>query len=331
MPTLPPSEIRDRAQLLMQLLSPCRLCPHNCGVLRDVGETGDCRTGMGASVAAAAAHFGEEPEISGTAGSGAVFFVGCNLRCLYCQNAQISQDWQQDPASVTSPEALAAHMLALQAQGCHNVNWVSPTHVLPFAVSALALAVQDGLRVPLVYNTNGFEQVETLRLLDGIVDVYLPDLRYSDDDTAAELSGARGYVAAAREAIQEMARQVGKVNRLDSDGTIRRGLVVRLLVLPNDLAGVRESLVFLKDHLGTSVRLALMSQYFPTHRAAENPLLTRRVSRAEYDRVIERAERMGFSNVLVQEPEAESFYRPDFERDGDPFEDAKAFKDRALH
>lgn len=281
---------------------------------------------MGATVAAAAAHFGEEPEISGTRGSGAIFFAGCNLRCLYCQNAQISQERTLDPADESPAEAIAAQMLALQAQGCHNINWVSPTHVVPFAVEALAIAVEQGLRLPLVYNTNGYENVETLRLLEGIVDVYLPDLRYADDPTAVMLSGAHGYVGAARTAIVEMARQTGDGNRLGADDTIAHGLVIRLLVLPNDLAGVRESLAFIRDHFGTGVRLAIMAQYFPTHRAAEEPLLTRRVSVAEYERVLQRAERLGFDNVLVQEPEAERFYRPDFDRDGDPFEDARHFK-----
>jgi putative pyruvate formate lyase activating enzyme len=270
-------------------------------------------------------HFGEEPEIAGVRGSGAMFFAGCNLRCAYCQNAEISQGPAVRTMRPWTVREIADAMHALAARGCHNINWVTPSHVVPFAVEALALARSEGLDLPLVFNTSSYDGPETVRLLDGIVDVWLADLRYSDDEVARDLSGAEGYVAAARAAIVEMARQVGVDPVLLPDGTLGRGLVVRLLVLPNDLAGVRESLAFLKDTVGTRVRIALMSQYYPTHRADDEPLLSRRTSFGEYARVVEHADRLGFVNALIQEPEASEFYRPDFGRAEAPFADARHF------
>lgn len=315
----------DRIGALRALLSPCRLCPHECGVDRLAGEVGRCGVGAGAVVASAVPHFGEEPEVSGHGGSGAVFFGGCNLRCLYCQNAQISQDTSVAAGRAWTPRAIADAMGTLAARGCHNINWVSPSHVVPFAVEALALARGDGMTLPLVYNTGGFDGLQTLRLLDGVVDVWLADLRYSDDAVARDLSGAEGYVAASRAAVAEMARQVGTGNTLGPNGTILRGLIIRLLVLPNDLAGVRESLAFLRDTVGTGVRIALMSQYYPTHLAETEPLLSRRTSYGEYARVVDVADRMGFVNALIQEHEAAEFYRPDFGRGDEPFRDACHF------
>lgn len=304
------------------LASPCRLCPHHCGVDRLGGETGRCRTGPHAILAVATAHFGEEPEVSGARGSGTLFFGACNLRCRYCQNHQISQGAKVRRMSPTPPHLIAREALRLQALGCHNINWVTPSHVTPWAAEAHALAVEGGLNIPLVYNSSGYDSVEVLRLLEGVVDVYLPDLRYSEDDTARRLSQAKGYVAAARSAILEMARQVGVDNEVGPDGTIRRGLIIRLLVLPNDLAGLRESLAFLRDTLGTRARLVLMSQYYPTHRASSEPLLSRPVHYGEYLRAISLVERMGFDQALIQDPAASDFYRPDFERGEEPFADS---------
>lgn len=319
-------EIDQRVGALKALLSPCRLCPHDCRVDRLAGVVGRCRAPNGAFVAAATAHFGEEPEISGTRGSGALFFGGCNLRCVYCQNSGISQGPAVTTTPVEDPGQIASRMLAMQERGCHNVNWVTPSHVVPFAVEALAVAARRGLRLPVVYNSSGFDAVETLRLLDGVVDVYLPDLRYADAEVAAELSGARRYPEAARAALVEMARQVGTRNVLDDEGTLRRGLVVRILVLPNDLGDVRESLAFLRDAVGTGVRVALMAQYFPTHQAPSHDLLSRAVGEGEYLRAVALAERMGFENALIQEFTARDFYRPDFAASGEPFADARHFR-----
>lgn len=315
----------ERIRALRALLAPCRLCPHQCLVDRPAGEIGVCGVGAGAVVASVVPHFGEEPEISGTRGSGALFFGGCNLRCAYCQNAGISQDAAVVARPAWTPRQIADAMHDLAARGCHNINWVTPSHVVPFAVEALALARAEGMDLPLVYNTSSYDGLDTLRLLDGIVDVYLADLRYSEDDVARDVSGAPGYVEASRAAVLEMARQTGVEPIPGPDGTLRRGLVIRLLVLPNDLAGVRETLAFLKDHLGTRVRIALMSQYYPTHRADDEPLLSRRTSFGEYARIVDLADRMGFANALIQEPEASEFYRPDFDRAEEPFADARHF------
>ena len=324
MSCLLPAEMAERNDGLKSLLNPCRLCPHECGVVRLSGEKGFCRTGNGAVVCAATAHFGEEPEISGTNGSGALFFGACNLRCLYCQNAEISQSPAVRRTKSHSPARIAGAMKDMVRAGCHNVNWVSPSHVVPYAVEGLAAA--GDLGVPLVYNTSSYDSMDTLRLLEGLVDVYLADLRYDGDDTASEISGAEGYVAVARNAVLEMARQVGTVNETGPDGTLRKGLIVRLLVLPNDLSGTRESLAFLRDSLGTGLRIALMSQYFPTHRADRDPLLSRSLHLGEYNRVVDLADRMGFCNALVQGLESPDFYRPDFDAGDEPFADAAGFR-----
>jgi len=318
-------ELAERIERLRSLADPCRLCPRNCRVDRLGGALGHCRTGPGAPVASATAHFGEEPEISGTRGSGTVFFRGCSLRCLYCQNHQISQAEAPELREAPSPEALARVYRGLQDRGVHNLNWVTPSHVVPWAMEGLLAAAPSGLRLPLVYNTSGYDSLATLQALEGVVDIYLADLRYGDDEAAAMCSGAPDYVPAARAAILEMARQVGIENPLGPDGLLRRGLVIRMLVLPNDLASIRETLSFLKANLGTGVRIALMSQYFPSHRAHREPLLSRPVSAGEYWRAVDRADGMGFSNLLIQEFEARQFYRPDFERPEEPFEDARHF------
>ena len=317
-----PTDWDDRVLGLRALLSPCRLCPHRCGVDRLSGETGTCRVGAGTSVSAATAHFGEEPEISGTRGSGAVFFESCNLRCVYCQNHLISQ-CAEPRARHDTPAEIGARMLELQARGCHNVNWVTPSHVVPFAVEGLREAAARGLHLPVVYNTSGYDSVEALQLLDGLVDVYLPDLRYADDPTATRLSGGEGYPSAARAAITEMARQVGTAHHLAPDGTLLRGLRVRVLVLPNDLGDLRDSLTWLRDTLGPTVRIALMAQFFPTHQADRDPLLSRPVYPGEYARAVALAERLGFENALVQDLSASDFYRPDFDRGPEPFADAE--------
>ena len=318
---LGPNEIAGRIESLLSLADPCRLCAHECGVARLAGQLGRCRSAAGLTLATATAHFGEEPGISGTRGSGTLFFGACNLRCRYCQNAQISQGLRVRRMEPTRAEEVANRALALQAQGCHNINWVTPSHVTPWALIAHARAVASGLAIPLVYNTSSYDSVEVLRLLDGVVDVYLADLRYSDNETAWRLSRAEHYVESSRAAVLEMARQVGLEHRIGPDGTVQRGLIVRLLVLPNDLAGLRETFAFLKDSLGTGVHISLMAQYYPTHRALEHPLLARPIYYGEYLRAITLAERFGFEQVLTQDLTAREFYRPNFDREDEPFAD----------
>jgi len=281
--------LAERAAKLDAALSACELCPRRCRVDRH-RERGRCFTGAEPIVASWGPHFGEEPPISGTSGSGTIFLANCNLRCAFCQNADISQRPAEHVSHASQPEELAAAMLELQRAGCHNVNLVSPTHQLPALARALALAAANGLAIPVVYNTNAYDSVEALCLLDGIVDVYMPDLKYADDAVAEELSGVPDYPQASRLAIAEMFRQVGDGWELAADGTLRRGLLVRVLILPGGLAGVADTLRWLAGELSPDVAVSLMSQYRPAHRAARlalRPELTRTISAGEYRDAVE--------------------------------------------
>ncbi len=305
------------AMELTARLGACDLCPHACGVNRLMGQVGRCGIGARARVASACDHHGEEPALSGTRGAGTLFTAGCNLRCLYCQNAQISQgDLAAYPEYDT--DALADAYFALQARGVHNLAWVSPTHVIAQLVAALVPARADGLALPVVYNSNGYDRVDVLRLLEGVVDIYLPDLKYADDATAEALSGAPGYTDTALAAIREMYRQVGDLE-LDGDGLARRGVIVRHLVLPGDLSGTRTALRRLAEEVSPTITVSLMAQYYPAHRAAAHPLLARPLTAAEYDTALDAFADAGLENGWAQEPKASETYRPDFEA-GHPFE-----------
>ena len=314
-------ELEQRGRLLLERLESCDICPRVCGVDRIHDELGFCVSPRRPLIASACAHRGEEPPISGDRGSGTIFFANCNLRCVYCQNHQISQE----PAAFASRPGSAAMlcdiMLGLQDEHhCHNINLVSPTHFVPQIVEALCLAVPRGLCLPLVYNTNAYDSADTLRLLDGVVDVYLPDIKYSSGRVAAHMSGASDYVGVAREAITEMYRQVGPDLILKDDGTVARGLIVRHLVLPGGLGGSDESLVWLARSVSTGITLSIMAQYYPAYRARDMAVLSRRVNRQEYRAVVDKAQELGFEHIWAQEPEAHGHYRPDFSRDGHPFE-----------
>jgi len=263
-------------------------------------------------VSAVVPHFGEEPCLTGTRGAGNIFFGNCNMRCVYCQNWQISQDWKGQRRNTVSIEGLAEAMLALQDKGCHNINLVSPTHFVPQIVAALAIAVPRGLRLPLVYNTNAYDSVPVLRLLDGVVDIYLPDLKYSDNAMAREYSVAGNYVEASREALKEMCRQVGPDLVLDDAGCARRGLIIRHLILPNEIAGSRECLRFIAEELSPAVHLSLMAQYYPTNKAHRKDLISRKIRAREYADVLEILEEFGFENGWTQEFAATEVGRPDF-------------------
>jgi putative pyruvate formate lyase activating enzyme len=307
-------ELCERVRELDALLSQCTICPRNCRVDRINGELGFCRSGFLPIVSSFCAHFGEEPVISGTRGSGTIFFGNCNLRCVFCQNHQISQPASSLNGKEVSFERLADIMLELQGMGCHNINLVSPSHFAPQIVRAVEIAASKALRIPLIYNTNGYDSVHALRLLDGVIDIYLPDIKYSDDEAAFEYSKVRDYVRRSREAIEEMKRQVGDLV-LDDAGIAVRGLVIRHLVLPNDLAGSEESLGFIGGNLGKGTFVSLMSQYFPTHKADEHPLISRPVSHREYERVLECIERLGLEKGWVQDYSSRDYYRPDFGSD----------------
>ena len=275
-------ELEARVEAGYRRLQACDLCPRRCGVDRRA-ETGACRTGVEAVVASAGPHYGEESCLVGRGGSGTIFFSWCNLHCRYCQNASISQRGEGRPLS---PEQVAGLMLDLQRLGCHNVNLVSPSHVVPQILAAVAIAARGGLRLPLVYNTGGYDSLETLALLDGVVDIYMPDAKYADAEVGARYSGVPDYPAVNRAALREMYRQVGDL-ATDERGTARRGLLVRHLVLPEGLAGSAEVIAFLAA-LSPRTALNVMGQYRPCHEAYGLPPLDRRVSHVE----VEAARRM---------------------------------------
>jgi putative pyruvate formate lyase activating enzyme len=311
-------ELEARAARLEARLASCDICPRQCRVNRLNGELGFCCSGRLPIVASYCAHRGEEPAISGRRGSGAIFFANCNLRCVFCQNYQISQDSERWRDSELDPSTLAGYMLALQNQGCHNINLVSPSHFVPQIVRALTLAVPRGLCVPIVYNTNAYDSLATLSELDGIVDIYLPDLKYASDEVAHRLSGAPDYVGRAREAIKEMYRQVGNLV-IDEGGVAVRGVIVRHLILPGGLAGSRESLTWLAHEVSPDITVSLMSQYHPTHQASRFPEISRPISSAEYAAAIAALDKAGLENGWAQEMGTEELYLPDFEREGHPF------------
>ena len=241
-------------------------------------------------------HFGEEAPLVGRHGSGTIFFTYCNLRCVFCQNYTISQLGE---GSTVDSEELAKMMLSLQAKSCHNINLVSPTHVVPFILEALELAASRGLNLPLVYNTGGYDSVETLELLDGVVDIYMPDMKYSDARTAEQLSGIKEYPQVNRAAIKEMHRQVGDL-QLDASGVAHRGLLVRHLVLPNRLAGTEAAVLFLAQEVSTNTYLNIMAQYHPCYKAFDIPQLARSVSRQEFSEAIDLAYQQGLSRLDKQ-------------------------------
>jgi len=299
----------ERIEAAYKLLSPCVVCPHACQVDRLKDELGNCRSGLKLKIASVGPHFGEEPPLSGTRGSGTIFFSNCNLRCLFCQNWQISQE---GVGSYITEEELAEKMLELQAMGVHNINLVSPTHFGPQILKTLIIAKNRGLHLPIVYNSGGYDSVEMLKLFEGYIDIYLPDIKYSSNEKALKFSGIKNYVEFNRAAISEMFRQVGNL-KLDKEGIAKRGIIVRHLVLPFDLAGSYESLKFLAS-LSQQIWISLMAQYYPCHKAIEHPLLSRKITPQEYQQVLTWAEKFGFENLLTQELDSAEIYLPDFRK-----------------
>jgi len=312
-------ELECRANLLESRLASCVICPRECHVNRLEGEVGFCHSGRFPIVSAVCAHQGEEPVISGNRGSGTIFFGNCNMRCVYCQNYQISQNWENQKSNEIDCHTLAKRMLYLQDKlGCHNINFVSPSHFVPQLVRAVLEAVPMGLKVPLVYNTNGYDSLLSLKELDGIISIYLPDLRYASDKWAEKFSQTPDYVARARQAIKEMNRQVGNLT-LDEFGLAQQGLIVRHLILPNRLAGCEESLTWLAREISPAVTVSIMSQYLPLHRARRIPLLSRKILTVEYEAVVQLLTDLGMENGWLQEMGASDDYIPDFEQEGHPF------------
>lgn len=292
------TELQNRIEAAYQLLESCRACPRECGVNRLKNDKlGFCRSGLNPVIASVSPHHGEEPPLSGTRGSGTIFFTNCNLKCVYCQNYPISQ---MGNGTERTPGELACQMLSLQEQGCHNLNLVTPTHFMPQILKALGLAKARGFHLPIVYNTSGYESQEALRLLDGIVDIYLTDMRYSDNAAAMKYSLASGYPELNREAVREMFRQVGNLV-LDEQDVAIRGLIIRHLILPEGISGTEGVMRFLAGHISTDVYISLMSQYFPAFKATAFKELSRRITAEEYDDAYRIMLKHGLENGWVQE------------------------------
>ena len=295
---VPQAELEQRIDAAYKLLEACRVCPRECGVNRlEDSRLGFCRSGLNPVISSVSPHRGEEPPLSGTKGSGTVFFTNCNLRCVYCQNYPISQ---LGNGAERTPGELACQMLWLQEQGCHNLNLVTPTHFVPQFLKALGIARERGFRLPIVYNTSGYDSVETLKLLDRIVDIYLPDMRYGDNRAAMRYSVAPHYVEVNQAAVREMYRQVGTLV-VDDDGIAKRGLIIRHLVLPGGISGTGQVMQFLAGEISKDVYISLMSQYFPAYKCAEHPEINRRIGEKEYDEAYNIKMKYGLKNGWVQE------------------------------
>jgi len=287
-------ELKERVRALKEIYKSCRLCPRQCGVNRAQGQKGFCRSTARVKVFSAHPHFGEERPLVGRRGSGTIFFSNCNLQCVFCQNWEINH---RGDGTYLSDYELAELMLRVQDMGCHNINLVTPTHVVPNIVSAVRLAARRGLEIPLVYNCGGYESLEVLRLLDGIVDIYLPDFKYMDGEMAARYSsGARDYPEVAAAAIKEMHRQVGELI-VDEDGIALRGLMIRHLVMPHNIAGTDRFVRWVAQELSPLTYVNIMAQYRPEYKAFQYPEIARRITREEYQQAIAWAVQAGLKRL----------------------------------
>lgn len=304
MPDFRPSYIRlyetgvlqERIDALLSRLESCDICPRRCGVDRTAGLTGICKVGDKPMVSSYNPHFGEEPPLVGRFGSGTIFLTYCNLNCVFCQNFDISH---LGSGSVVSTDELASMMVELQRKGCHNINFVTPTHQIAQIVESLPSAIDAGLEIPLVYNTGGYDSVDTIKLLDGIFDIYMPDLKYGDNESARLLSNAGDYLEVSKAAVKEMHRQVGELE-LDPTGVATRGLIVRHLVLPAGLAGTREVMSFIARELSIDTYVNIMDQYRPCYKAVDNkcsPEIGRRITAAEFEEALDIAREEGVTRL----------------------------------
>ncbi|MBI4726697.1 radical SAM protein [candidate division TA06 bacterium] len=290
-------QLKTRSQEARGLMASCQLCPRQCGVNRMENQKGFCRSGRLPIVSSYNAHLGEEPPISGAKGSGTIFFSNCNLACVYCQNWPISQLGQGQEVSF---DRLAGMMLELQERGCHNINFVTPSHMTAQILLALPRAIEQGFNLPLVYNSSGYDSQNSLKLMDGVVDIYLPDIRYCDPEASKKYSQASDYPAVCRDALKEMWRQVGEL-QTGQNGLAQRGMIVRHLVLPNRLSQTREALTFLAQEISPLVHLSLMAQYFPAHQTSALPEIDRCLTIEEYRQALDWLDEMGLENGWHQE------------------------------
>ena len=286
-------EFNEKIEFLFENLKSCNICPRNCGVDRTSNKLGYCKTGVIPFISSYGPHFGEESVLVGYNGSGTIFFTSCNLSCIFCQNYEISQLREGEEISY---ESLARVMLKLQEMGCHNINLVSPTHQVAQILKSLKIAKDSGLDIPIVYNTNAYDSLETLKALEGIIDIYMPDAKYSNNQTALALSNTPDYFEVMKDAIKEMQRQVGDLV-VDDRGIATRGLIVRHLVLPGDLAGSKLIFDFLDTEISRNVFLNIMDQYNPCFKALKNPEVSRRITKEEFEKAILLAKKYNLKRI----------------------------------
>lgn len=306
----------DKISAAGKTLESCTLCGNRCKVNRIAGEKGICNAPLEIVISSFTAHHGEEPVFSGIKGSGAIFFSYCSLSCIFCQNYEISQNHL---GYKVSKEELADIMINLQRKGCHNINLVSPTHFMPQILESIKIAKLNGLNIPILYNSNGYDSIELLEILDGVIDIYMPDFKYFDDNKAFKYSKAKGYVQTAKDVIKEMFRQVGVLSlRLNSPNAIlrdnrtaKKGILVRNLVLPNNISDSKIILDFLSA-ISLDIWISLMSQYSPQYKAKNYPEINSTINPNEYNEIVEYARELGFNNLLIQEIESNKVYLPDF-------------------
>lgn len=307
-------ELKQRASSADRLLNSCNSCPRDCHTDRKNGKPGVCLSGYLPVVSSYTPHFGEEPVLSGTRGAGNIFFGNCNLRCVFCQNFEISQNYKAENRNEVSFERLAEIMIELQTSGCHNIGLVSPTHFSAQILNSLSIAAEMGLKLPVVYNTNGYDSVEMLQLYNGVADIYLPDIKYGSDLYGKLYSKVDDYFEKTKLAIKEMFRQVGD-KLVYEDGVVVKGLIIRHLVMPNDISETEEVFRFIADELSPEIHISLMSQYYPANKANKDILISRPLRPSEYDKAITLMDKYGLKNGWIQEMESMDNYRPEFNKD----------------
>ena len=307
-------ELYKQAEKAYASLASCTSCPRDCNADRINGEYGICTSGHLPIVSSYTPHFGEEPVLSGTKGAGNIFFGNCNLKCIYCQNFEISQNPTIEKQKEVTHNRLAEIMIDLQNKSCHNIGLVSPTHFSATILKSIYLAAQQGLKLPIIYNTNGYDSVEMLKHYDGVIDIYLPDFKYGNSEYAKTYSLVDNYFEKTKDAIKEMYRQVGAELVYDGDVVVR-GLIIRHLILPNDLSDTEKVFKFIAEELSPNVHISLMSQYYPTNKAYKDILIDRALRNSEYEKALELLEKYGLHNGWIQEMESANNYKPHFNED----------------
>mgnify|MGYP005840115679 CR=1 FL=1 len=312
-------DFQRRIDKLIYKLTSCDICPHDCFVNRQENVLGKCLSGFLPIVSSYTLHFGEEPVLSGRNGAGNIFFGNCNLKCIYCQNYEISQNYKEEKKNEVSFERLAEIMIDLQNQNAHNIGLVSPTHFTPQIMKSIFLAKKNGLHLPIIYNTNAYDSVEVLKEFHNVIDIYLPDFKYGKDEIGKKLSKVTNYFQKACESISEMFNQVGD-ELIYENGIVVRGLIIRHLILPNDLAESERVFEFIAKKLSPKIHISVMAQYYPTNKADKEILINRTIRASEYERILDLLEKYNLENGWAQEFESQNYYRPQFIKDrANPF------------